>query len=171
MDIARYFLAETLPEPLTPASEHLQIFDNYIPETNLRLRTIRNPKTRQWRYFLQKRILESPNSLSKICLDEIELSQKEYEKFSQFEGREIRKNRYFFQLGDLECLIVVYLGKLWGINRVKIPLFSEDELGSFWQPEFTVLEITHDVFFAEENLVDLSFAEVALHLEKAAATS
>ena len=33
----RLFLIERLPEPLEPKSAHLQIFDNYIEGTRLRL--------------------------------------------------------------------------------------------------------------------------------------
>jgi len=42
----RLFLIERLPEPLTPAGAHLQLFDNYIENTRLRLRLIRDPRQR-----------------------------------------------------------------------------------------------------------------------------
>jgi hypothetical protein len=37
-ELHRIFLIEGLPDPLTPASAHLQLFDNYIENTRLRIR-------------------------------------------------------------------------------------------------------------------------------------
>lgn len=53
-ETGRLFLIETLPEPLTPASPHIQIFDNYVADTRVRLRKIRNPYTKAWTYLVQK---------------------------------------------------------------------------------------------------------------------
>ena len=51
----RLFLIESLPEPLTHASSHLQIFDNYIENTRIRLRLMRDPSTSVWTRILQQR--------------------------------------------------------------------------------------------------------------------
>ena len=50
----RIFLLHNLPEPLTRASRHLQIFDNYIENTRLRLRSVRIPETKTWTWILQQ---------------------------------------------------------------------------------------------------------------------
>jgi len=42
-ELHRLFLIERLPDPLLPASSHLQIFDNYIENTRMRLRQIHDP--------------------------------------------------------------------------------------------------------------------------------
>ena len=54
-ELYRLFLIERLPEPLTPMSAHIQLFDNYIENTRLRLRNIRVPETKEWRHVLQQR--------------------------------------------------------------------------------------------------------------------
>src|SRR6476646_334515 len=92
----RLFLIERLPEPLEPKSAHLQIFDNYIEGTRLRLRLARDPQTKDWTRVLQQLIFPS-DDLSETKVAEISLKESEYLNFEQFEGREIRKNRYFHE--------------------------------------------------------------------------
>ena len=54
-ELRRVFLIQDLPEPLTRASSHLQIFDNYIEKTRLRLRSVRVPETKKWSWTLEHR--------------------------------------------------------------------------------------------------------------------
>ena len=114
-ELLRTFLIDALPEPLTPASRHIQIFDNYIPNTNIRLRSIRVPETKEWEYCLQK-LTYSSDSLYARRVQEIELDNAEYAQFQIFEGEEIRKNRYFSEGEGPAFTYDVYLGDLWGLN-------------------------------------------------------
>src|SRR5260370_7659029 len=51
----RRYLLRDLPEGLTRASPHVQITDNYITGTRLRLRKVRDPQTNKWTVkFTQK---------------------------------------------------------------------------------------------------------------------
>jgi hypothetical protein len=43
-ELRRVFLIKDLPQPLTRASRHLQIFDNYIENTRLRCVRFAAPK-------------------------------------------------------------------------------------------------------------------------------
>ncbi len=54
-ELHRLFLIERLPEPLTRASSHLQLFDNYIENTRMRIRSIRDPYLKTWTRILQQR--------------------------------------------------------------------------------------------------------------------
>ncbi|MEO7539892.1 MAG: hypothetical protein ABIV21_07680, partial [Pyrinomonadaceae bacterium] len=54
-EMHRKFLVERLPEPLTAASSHLQIFDNYIEHTRIRIRRVRDPYSNTWTRMLQQR--------------------------------------------------------------------------------------------------------------------
>ena len=51
----RTFLLEKIPKPLSRASEHLQIFDNYLEKTRLCLRKIRTPKSKEYTYSLDQK--------------------------------------------------------------------------------------------------------------------
>lgn len=162
----RLFLAEKLPDPLTPASEHLQIFDNYISGTFIRLRSIRDPRTKQWARLLQK--IEPTASGAK--LSQIELSDAEYAVFERFEGREIRKNRYFIPVDGRQAAFDIFLGPLWGLNTVRVDFEDKKEIEAFEPPPFLVLEVSGDPFFSGSSLVDRTFADVQAAVGTAAAT-
>lgn len=156
----REYLIEGLPEPLTPASSHLQIFDNYIENTRIRLRKIRDPYTPSWTRVLQQRFSIEENDLSVTKSAEIYLNDNEYPLFSRFEGREIRKNRYFHDFGLVSMVFDVYLGRLWGLNIAKIEFETQEELEKFSTPAFAVFEVTNNPFFRGETLVEKMFSDV-----------
>jgi len=174
-ELRRVFLIEGLPAPLTRASRHLQIFDNYIEKTRLRLRSIRRPETKEWTWILEQRFpLED---LSQWKVSRIYLNETEHAAFEIFEGREVktneraetnevRKNRYFYDSGDKQIEIDVFLGELWGLNLAKVYFENVEELREFTTPSFAILEVTADEFFVGANLVGKSFADVRAKFEK-----
>ncbi|MBK8464788.1 MAG: hypothetical protein IPL32_03075 [Chloracidobacterium sp.] len=159
-ELHRLFLIERLPEPLTRASSHLQLFDNYIENTRLRLRSIRDPYSNTWTRMLQQRFpsVEGEYSVSKLA--EIHLNEAEYAVFEHFEGREIRKNRYFHEFDRVPFAFDVHLGPLWGLNTARVDFETRERMDEFIPPPFAVFEITNDAFFAGEDLVDKKFTDV-----------
>ncbi len=159
-ELHRAFLIDGLPQPLTRASAHIQIFDNYIAGTRLRLRSVREPETAKWTRILQQRFPGQSDDLSSVKVAEIYFNEPEYAHFEIFEGTEIRKNRYFHEFDHRNFAFDVYLGKLWGLNIGRVEFTSHDELVLFEPPAFAVFEITNDPFFLGEELVTKSFDEV-----------
>ena len=159
-ELHRLFLIERLPDPLTPASSHLQIFDNYIENTRMRLRQIRDPYSKAWTRILQQRFqaIEGENAVTKLA--EIHLNNDEYACFSHFEGREIRKNRYFHEFDRGSFAFDVYLGGLWGLSTARVDFETRQALANFTPPPFAVFEVTDDPFFSGEKLVDITFSDV-----------
>jgi hypothetical protein len=155
----RLFLIERLPEPIEPKSAHLQIFDNYIEGTRLRLRLIRDPRSKSWTRILQQHIF-ADGDLSETKLAEIHLSESEYSNFEQFEGREIRKNRYYHEFDRVSFAFDVYLGDLWGLNSALVEFETEQQLRESEPPPFAVFEVTSDAFFIGKNLVGKKFDDV-----------
>lgn len=179
IEMRRSFLFETLPEPLERSSEHLQFFDNYIENTNLRIRSIRSPKTKQWQYIFEKRTPIDPNDLScwqvsAICLDENE--HKLFEHLEDVEitrnGRtftnELRFNRYFYTSGDKTFHLDVFLWPLWGLNIAKVFFDSKEEMQSFEKPSFAILEVTQNPFFIGKNLVGKTLEDVRREISRIA---
>jgi len=157
-EFRRLFLVEHLPEPMTRADAHLQIFDNYLEKTRLRLRSVRVPETKEWNWILQQRFAtDESGACWKIA--EIHLNEKEYHLFERFEGREIRKNRYFYESEGRQIEFDVFLGKLWGLNLARVSFETLEELRDFQFP-FAVLEVTGEEFFNGENLVERNFGDV-----------
>jgi CYTH domain-containing protein len=171
----RAFLFQNLPDPLKPQSSHLQIFDNYIENTRLRIRSVRSPETKQWTFVLQQ--ISDESGQRKIA--EIYLNDAEHEVFEQFEGREIRKNeraatneirknRYFYETGGKTLELDVFLGDLWGLNIAQVFFETEEELQNFEVPPFAVLEITNNPFFSGANLVGKKIDDVRAELAETA---
>ncbi len=174
-ELRRVFLIRDLPEPLTRASNHLQIFDNYIKNTRLRLRTIRVPQTNEWTWILEQRF--PLGDLTQWKVSEIHLNEAEHAVFEQFEGRhirqnervesnEIRKNRYFHEFGGRQIEFDVFLGDLWGLNLAKVIFDDIQEMKNFEIPPFVIREVSNNKFFKGENLVGKGFADVRAEFEK-----
>jgi CYTH domain-containing protein len=165
-ELRRVFLLADLPEPLTRASEHLQLFDNYIKATRMRLRYIRVPQTKEWTRILEQRFPAAENDLSIWNVSEIHLNQEEYQAFERFEGTEIRKNRYFYESNGKSFEMDVFLGALWGLCLAKVHFETIEEMREFQQPEFAVAEVTNNKFFTGAVLVEKTFADVQAEFEK-----
>jgi hypothetical protein len=156
----RFYLTESLPEPLTRASEHVQFFDNYITNTRMRLRTIRFPDTKAWRWLMQQRDWAETGT-NRICrISDIEMNEAEHAQFETFEGTEIRKNRYVTEIDGRQFEFDVYLGKLWGLNRASVAFASLEELNAFVHPGEAYLDVTDNAFFRDENIVELTFEDI-----------
>ena len=166
-ELHRSYLIDHLPEPLTAASSHLQIFDNYLPNTRLRLRKIRNPQAGEWTRILEQRFAAGgEQGMSKLA--QIYLNESEYALLQRFEGREVRKNRYFHEFDNMQVAFDVYLGRLSGLTTAKFVFDDLDKMKAFIAPPFAAIDITNDPFFAGVNLVDQTAADIRSRLSSAA---
>jgi len=177
-ELRRVFLFESLPAPLTAASSHLQIFDNYIENTRLRLRSARSPETKKWTFILQQ-LFPVAEDLSNWKIAEIYLNDVEHQAFERFEGRkikmnervvsnEIRKNRYFLEISGKQIEFDIYLGDLWGLNLARACFETENEFKNYEIPPCFVFEVTNNPFFTGANLVGKKFADVREELSEIA---
>jgi hypothetical protein len=175
-EFRRIFLLQNLPSAVERSSSHLQIFDNYIENTRLRIRSVRSPETKEWTFILQQKFAVN-EQLSHWKIAEIYLNENEHQIFESFEGREIkknervesneiRKNRYFLDLDGKQIAIDLYLGDLWGLILAKAEFETEKELIEFEPPKFSVLEVTNDEFFIGGNLVGKTFSDVQAEFKK-----
>jgi len=159
-EFSRLFLVETLPSPLTPASSHIQIFDNYIANTRMRLRSVRVPETKEWTRSLQQRFPLNVGKITTWKIADMHLNDAEYAQFQIFEGDEIRKNRYFHEFDARMFAFDIYLGGLRGLNRARVDFQNESEMADFLPPPFTIFEVTSDPFFDDANLVHHKFEDM-----------
>src|SRR5687768_18479641 len=90
----RRYLLQDLPEGLTRPDPHVQITDNYITGTRLRLRKVREPRTNKWTVKLTQKFAPNPQDLSRTIITNIYLNALEVETLSISDANEIRKNRY-----------------------------------------------------------------------------
>ena len=156
----RKFLLREMPEPLTRASEHVQIWDNYLTGTRLRLRKIRTPQTKKWTMKLTQKFAPAPPDFSRTIITNTYLSAYEYEVLSVFEGNEIRKNRYPFELDGRRYSIDVFLGALWGLILAETDFETDEEMSGFALPPFAAADVTNEELFTGGRLVDLTIDEL-----------
>lgn len=164
LETTRRFLLGALPEGLSRHHAHVQITDNYVTNTSLRLRYIRTPATKSQRWILQKKYVISPHDLSRTMCASLPLSPAEFEVFSIFEGNEIRKNRYPFQFEGHRYSIDIFLGALWGLILAKTCFPTAEEAGDTYLPSFALQDVTNDEFFTGARLTDLTFGDVQAHV-------
>jgi CYTH domain-containing protein len=160
----RRFILREMPLPLTRASEHVQIWDNYITGTRLRLRKIRTPQTRKWTMKLTQKFAPSPPDFSRTIITNTYLSAYEYQVLSVFEGNEIRKNRYPFEYEGRKYSIDVFLGALWGLILAETDFETDEEMDRFTKPPFAVMDVTNEEMFTGGRLVDLTTDELRAEL-------
>ncbi len=161
----RRFLLRELPAPLTRASRHVQIWDNYITKTRLRLRKVRVPETKEYTWKLTQKFAPAPPDFSRTVITNIYLSEYEYEVLSVFEGNEIRKNRYPFEHEGRAYSIDVFLGALWGLVLAETSFETDDEMDSFTMPSFAVSDVTKDEMFTGARLVELTADDIRAELK------
>jgi CYTH domain-containing protein len=156
----RKFLLREMPEPLTRASEHVQIWDNYLTGTRLRLRKIRTPQTKKWTMKLTQKFAPDSADFSRTTITNTYLSAYEYEVLSVFEANEIRKNRYPFEFEGRKYSIDVFLGALWGLILAETDFETDEEMDQFIVPPFAVADVTNEEMFTGGKLVDSTIDEL-----------
>ena len=159
----RYLLAD-LPEGLTRADPHLQITDNYITGTRLRLRKVREPRTNKWTVKFTQKFVPNPDDLSRTLITNTYLNALEAETLSAFNTNEIRKNRYYFEFEGRRFAIDMFLGDLFGLVLAETDFQTDEELDAFAKPPFVLAEVTNDPVFTGGSLCELTFAEVRQHI-------
>ena len=159
----RYLLAD-LPEGLTRADPHLQITDNYITGTRLRLRKVREPRTNKWTVKFTQKFAPDPEDLSRTIITNTYLNALEAETLSVFNSNEIRKNRYYFDFEGRKFAADMFLGELFGLVLAEVTFDTDEELDRFAKPAFALADVTNDPMFAGGRLCELTFAEVRQHI-------
>ena len=149
-----------LPEGITRVDPHLQITDNYITGTRLRIRKVREPRTNKWTVKFTQKYAPDPNDLSRTIITNTYLNALEAEVLSVFDTNEIRKNRYPFEFDGRQFSVDMFLGDLFGLLLAEIGFDTDEDLDSFPKPPFALLDVTNDPLFTGGRLCELTFADV-----------
>jgi CYTH domain-containing protein len=156
----RRYLLRDLPEGMTRADPHLQITDNYITGSRLRLRRVRDPRTNKWTVKFTQKFAPDPSDLSRTIVTNTYLNALEAEVLSIFNSNEIRKNRYQFKFEGREFAVDMFLGDLFGLVLAEVSFETDEELENFAQPPFALADVTNDELFSGGKLCELAFNEV-----------
>ena len=156
----RRYLLQDLPEGLSRADHHLQITDNYISGTRLRLRKVRDPKTNKWVVKFTQKFAPDTDDLSRTTITNTYLNPIEADTLAIFEANEIRKNRYHFEFEGRQFSVDMFLGDLFGLVLAEVSFDNDDELENFSAPSFALAEVTNNELFSGGRLSQLSFADL-----------
>jgi CYTH domain-containing protein len=156
----RRYLLQDLPEGLTRANDHLQITDNYITGTRLRLRKVRDPKTNKWVAKFTQKFAPNQKDLSRTIITNTYLNAIEAETLSIFGANEIRKNRYPFEFEGRQFSIDMFLGDLFGLVLAEVSFATDEELDSFAKPPFAIADVTNNEVFSGGRLSELKFEDI-----------
>src|SRR4029079_9763241 len=128
-------------------SQHLQITDNYITGTRLRLRKVRNPQTNKWSVKFTHTFAPEPHYYARTIMTNIYLNALEAETFAMFDANEIRKNRYSLEFEGREFSVDMFLGDLFGLVLAETGFENDEELDDFVKPAFAAADVTNNVVF------------------------
>ncbi|HEX6044679.1 MAG TPA: hypothetical protein VFZ22_09350 [Pyrinomonadaceae bacterium] len=156
----RRYLLQDLPEGLTRADPHLQITDNYITGTRLRIRKVREPRSNKWTVKFTQKFAPDQEDLSRTIITNIYLNALEAETLSVFNANEIRKNRYYFDHESRRFSIDMFLGDLFGLVLAEAGFDTDEELDNYPKPPFALADVTNNAFFTGGRLCELTFSEV-----------
>lgn len=167
----RRYLLQDLPEGMTRASPHVQITDNYLTGTRLRLRKVRNPQTNKWTVKLTQKFAPDPEDFSRTLITNIYLNALEAETLAVFDAaNEIRKNRYPFEFAGRKFSVDMFLGDLFGLVLAEVSFETDEELDDFPRPPFAIADVTGSELFTGGRLCELTFAEIREEIIRSAAT-
>jgi CYTH domain-containing protein len=156
----RRFLLKDLPEGLTRADPHLQITDNYITGTRLRVRKVRDPRTNKWIVKFTQKFAPNPDDLSRTIITNTYLNPLEADTLSVFNTNEIRKNRYYFDFEGRRFSVDMFLGDLFGLVLAEVGFETDEELDNFRTPPFAIADVTNVPLFTGGSLCELTFQQV-----------
>jgi CYTH domain-containing protein len=156
----RRYLLRDLPEGLTRADPHLQITDNYITGTRLRIRKVREPRTNKWTVKFTQKYAPDPNDLSRTIITNTYLNALEAEVLSVFDTNEIRKNRYPFEFESRRFSVDMFLGDLFGLVLAEVSFETDEELDNFAKPPFALIDVTDDLLFSGGKLCEMTFSDL-----------
>jgi CYTH domain-containing protein len=160
----RYLLRDL---PVTRADPHLQITDNYMTGSRLRLRKVREPRSNKWTAKLTQKFAPDPNDLARTIITNIYLNAVEAETLSSlFNSNEIRKNRYHFDFEGRKFSADMFLGDLFGLVLAEVNFETDEELDNFPAPPFAVADVTNEPLFMGARLSELTFSDVRAEIAK-----
>ena len=163
----RRYLLRDLPEGLNRADPHLQITDNYMTGSRLRLRKVREPRTNKWTVKFTQKFPPNPNDLSRTIITNTYLNALEADVLSTiFDSNEIRKNRYPFEFDGRTFAIDMFLGDLFGLVLVEVSFETDEEIDNFPPPPFALAEVTNEELFTGGRLCDLTFSDVRAEIAR-----
>lgn len=162
----RRYLLQDLPEGVSRIDPHLQITDNYITGTRLRIRKVREPRSNKWTVKFTQKFAPDESDFSRTIITNTYLNALEAETLSVFNANEIRKNRYYFDYEGRRFNVDMFMGDLFGLVLAEVSFENDEDLDNYPKPPFALAEVTGNKFFTGGVLCEHTFADVREEISK-----
>ncbi|MGZ5279294.1 MAG: hypothetical protein ACXWC9_05100 [Pseudobdellovibrionaceae bacterium] len=156
-EFERKFLIPELLPSLQYAKDFKQIEDRYFPETNLRLRIVRNSDGKVTERKLTQKYVPEGSSFAKTVITNIYLTEKDAALFDGLSGLVLRKNRYQLKNENYTFSIDQFVDSA-NLILAEVEFESEAEMQNFALPFADWKEVTHEQEYSGGYLASVILA-------------
>jgi CYTH domain-containing protein len=90
----------------------------------------------------------------------IPLTKEEFDELGQLPGKRVKKTRYFYEEGGVQCEVDVFGGGLRGLVLAEVEFGSMDAKGKFQMPTWCLADVTEEKFIAGGVLAGKSYKDI-----------
>ena len=157
------YLAKYIPEGLLNCRSK-EIIDIYVPvsEEHPILRIRKNGET----YEITKKTPVNGTDSSEQIEQTIPLTPKEFKVISSVSGKQVRKQRYYYDYRGRIAEIDIFDDDLKGLVIVDVEFDNSEEKNNFKMPDFCLADVTQEKCFAGGVLAGKSYNDLTEDLRK-----
>jgi CYTH domain-containing protein len=163
IELEKTYLARYLPEGLKDCSNK-EIKDIYIPES------IEHPvlriRKRGDKYEITKKQPVSGTDSSEQFEHTIILTKEEFSTLEQVKGKVVRKIRYYYNHKGIQAEVDVFQDDLTGLVLVDFEFKEVADKNNFEMPDFCLVDVTQDKYFAGGMLCGKKYSDIEAHLSE-----
>ncbi len=134
------------------AERTAEIYDWYIVDTRLRLRSVDDGRSQVFK--LAQKVRTDPGAPETVSLTNMYLDRGEYEIVRQLPGRELHKTRWHVMHEKRRIAVDEFHGRLRGLVLAEVELQPEEERLAL--PSFATEDVTNDDRFSGGSLAFMS---------------
>lgn len=96
----------------------------------------------------------------------ISLTKPEYDALNSYNGKRLKKRRFFYEADGAKVELDVFFGKLAGLVMADIEFKDEEEMKNFQKPAFMGADLSQELIAAGGMLCGKSYADIATILKE-----
>lgn len=163
IELEKTYLIKYLPEGFD-ISTSKEIKDIYIPKEIEH--SILRIKQKGDKYEITKKQPIQGLDSSEQYEHTISLTKEEFSALEQIQGRKVRKIRHYYNHKGIQAEIDVFQDDLLGLVLVDFEFVEKADKDNFEMPEFCLIDITQDKYFAGGVLCGKKYADIENHLNE-----
>jgi adenylate cyclase len=162
IELERTYLAKYLPEGLKDCPNK-EIKDIYIPETEAH--PVLRIRQRGDKYEITKKQPVQGTDSSEQYEHTIILTKEEFLTLEKVKGKVVLKIRYYYNHNGIQAEVDVFQDDLTGLVLVDFEFKEVADKNNFAKPDFCLVDVTQDKYFAGGMLCGKKYADIKVHLD------